>query len=154
MNLLDALKQDHDEVKELLQEILASDDGKERGDLFKKVKTNLTAHSRSEEKVLYRRLEKKSEDGKDEALEGDVEHEVADYLVESLARARDKASDQWTARCTVLKEMLEHHIEEEQGETFKTAREVFDEAQLEKMGEEFAKEKAKHGVKAEAMAAE
>ena len=153
MNLLDALKQDHDAVKELLQEILDSEDGKERSELFKTVKTNLTAHSRSEEKVLYRRLEK-SEEGKDEALEGDVEHEVTDHLVESLARARDKASDSWTARCTVLKEILEHHIEEEQGETFATARKLFDEEQLEKMGEEFAKEKAKHGVKPKAMAAE
>jgi len=147
MNLLDALKQDHDEVKELLEEILGSDDGKERGELFKKVKTNLTAHSRAEEKVLYRRL-LKSEDGKDEALEGDVEHEVADYLLEGLARARDKASDEWKARCTVLKEALEHHIEEEESETFDTAREMFDEEQLEKMAEEFAREKAKHGIKA------
>lgn len=146
MNLLDVLKHDHDEVKELLRDILDSDDGKERPDLFKKVKTNLTAHSRSEEKVLYRRLEK-SKDGKDEALEGFVEHEVADYLVEGLARARDKASDQWKARCKVLKEMLEHHIEEEESEFFGTAESLFDGQQLEAMGEEFAKEKAKHGVK-------
>lgn len=132
--------------KGLLQDIVDSHDGKERAELFKKVKTNLTAHSRSEEKVLYRRLEK-SKDGKDEALEGFVEHEMADYLVEGLARARDKESDQWKARCTVLKEMLEHHIGEEESEVFRTAESLFDGQQLEAMGEEFAKEKAKHGVK-------
>jgi len=146
MNLLDALKRDHEEVKGLLKDILHTDDGKERGEFFKKLKTNLTAHSRSEEKVIYRRMEK-SREGKDEALEGTVEHEVADYLLEGLARARDKASDQWKARCTVLKEALEHHVEEEEGEFFDTARKLFDDRQLEGMGEEFAKEKAKLGVK-------
>jgi hypothetical protein len=43
MTILDALKADHDEVKGLLKTILASKDGKKRGELFEHFKTKLTA---------------------------------------------------------------------------------------------------------------
>ena len=33
-----------------------------------------------------------------------------------------------------MKENLEHHIEEEEGEMFKQARQVFDDAELEDLG--------------------
>ena len=33
-----------------------------------------------------------------------------------------------------MKENIEHHIEEEEGEMFKTARSVFDKAELEDLG--------------------
>ena len=144
-SLLGLLKSDHAKVKALLGQILDSEDGKERIRLFREFARELTAHSRAEEKVLYRRMQK-SEDGKDEALEGFVEHQVADGLTADLKRARSPAADAWTARCTVLKELLEHHIEEEEGEFFRTARRMFDRATLMKMGGEFLAEKAKYGV--------
>ncbi|MGH2526597.1 MAG: hemerythrin domain-containing protein, partial [Actinomycetota bacterium] len=41
----------------------------------------------------------------------------------------------WIAKFTVMKENLEHHIEEEEGEMFKQARQVFDKDTLEQLGE-------------------
>ena len=143
MMILTALKADHDKVKKLLNTILATEDAEKRGTLFEQFKTELTPHSRAEEKVLYARLEK-TEEGKDEALEGTVEHEVVDRLVEDLSDTARVESDRWTARCEVLRELLEHHIEEEEGDFFKTARKLFDRQALDKMGEEFATEKRKH----------
>jgi hemerythrin-like domain-containing protein len=136
MTILDELKIDHRELKTQIAAILKAEGSKERGSQFKQFRALLTAHSRAEEKVLYRRLEK-SEEGKDEALEGTVEHEVADRLVEDLSKSRNLESDKWTARCTVLEELLEHHVDEEEDEMFKTARKHFDQKTLEKMGEEF-----------------
>src|ERR1700746_530403 len=92
---------------------------------FKQFRTELTSHSRAEEKVLYRRMEK-SEEGKDDALEGAVGHQVVDRLIEDLSRSRSVGSDKWTARCTVLQELLRHHIDEQKGEFFKIARKIFD----------------------------
>jgi hypothetical protein len=54
----------------------------------------------------------KFEEGKDDTLEGAVEDEVVDRLMEDLSRSRSIGSDKWTARCTVLQEILEHHIDE------------------------------------------
>ena len=111
----------------MLKTILASKDGKKRGNFFENFKTKLTAHSRAEEKVFYRPLEK-TEKGKTEALEGTVEHDIVDRLLAELAAARQPEAEKWTARCTVLQELLEHHIEEEEGDFFKTARKLFDRA--------------------------
>jgi hypothetical protein len=42
----------------------------------------------------------------------------------------------WAAKLTVMKENLEHHIEEEEGEMFKQARDVFDKDTIERLGEQ------------------
>ena len=145
MTLLKALKTDHEKAKALLASILDAKDGRERKSLFAQFAEELTAHSRAEEKVLYARL-KKTEAGKDEALEGAVEHQVVDRLIEDLNKNSNTQSDEWSARCGVLQELLEHHIEEEEDEMFTTARKLFDAKALEKMGEEFLAEKAKLGI--------
>jgi hemerythrin superfamily protein len=142
MSILETLQTDHRQVRELLKTILSTADAKKRSDLFKQFRTELTAHSRAEEKVLYRGMEK-SEEGKDDALEGAVEHEVVDRLMEDLSRSRSIGSDKWTARCTVLQELLEHHIDEEEGEFFKIARKIFDRETLAKMETAFTTEKTK-----------
>jgi hemerythrin-like domain-containing protein len=41
----------------------------------------------------------------------------------------------WSAKFKVMKENLEHHIEEEEGEMFKQARQVFDQDELAQLGE-------------------
>jgi hemerythrin-like domain-containing protein len=142
MTILNALKADHDELKGMLKAILATKDGKKRSVLFAPFKSKLTAHSRAEERVFYQPLER-TQEGKTEALEGTVEHEVVDRLLADLAAARQPEAETWTARCSVLQELLEHHIEEEEGDFFKTARKLFDRAALEKMGKDFASEKSK-----------
>jgi hemerythrin superfamily protein len=142
MTILETLQTDHRQVKVLLETILSTNDAKKRGDVFKQFRTELTAHSRVEEMVLYRRMEK-SEEGKDDALEGAVEHEIVDRLMEDLSRSRSVGSDKWTARCTVLQELLEHHIDEEEDEFFKIARKIFDRDTLAKMGTAFTAEKTK-----------
>jgi hypothetical protein len=41
-----------------------------------------------------------------------------------------------------MKENLEHHIEEEEGDMFKKARQVMDEAELEELGDRMTARKA------------
>lgn len=155
MSILKALKADHEEAKTLLDEIVGTGDAKKRGAMFAEFKKKMTAHSRSEEKVFYRPLEQTAA-GKEDALEGAVEHQVVDRLIAELARTRNKNADKWTARCRVLKQLIEHHVEEEEGEFFEIARQEFDQGQLDEMAVEFAKEKRRHGVESdlEPMAAE
>ena len=66
-------------------------------------------------------------------LEGYEEHHVVDLLMGELEQL-DVADESWGAKATVMKENIEHHIEEEEGEMFKTARSVFDKAELEDLG--------------------
>ena len=50
--------------------------------------------------------------------------------------------ESWGAKAKVMKENVEHHMEEEEGEMFKQARSVFDRAELEDLGERMAARKA------------
>ena len=60
-----------------------------------------------------------------------------------MARARNKASEQWTAQLTVLRELVNHHVREEESTGFSCARREFDKEQLEKFGEQFRRQKEK-----------
>jgi hemerythrin superfamily protein len=147
VEIFEQLKQDHDEAKALLTQICKSEDGKERGELFSEFRQKLLAHAHAEQRVVYEPL-KKQEETKEIALEAIVEHEVAERLVEDLSRNRSKGSEAWLARATVLKEMLEHHIEEEEAEMFEKVRRVFDAKTLEKMAEQMPKAKERELKKA------
>ena len=48
--------------------------------------------------------------------------------------ALDVSDETWGAKATVMKENIEHHIEEEEGEMFRQARQVFDAAELDDLG--------------------
>ena len=82
--------------------------------------------------MLYPALKRHSE-AKDIVLEGYQEHHVADVLVAEL-KQMDPADERWGAKFKVLKESLEHHIEEEEGHMFRTARSVLGRDRLEDLG--------------------
>lgn len=143
MQILQVLKKDHDEVKSLLEQLTETSEraAKKREQLFEKIKTELTAHAHAEERVFYEPL-KQHDEAKHDALEGDVEHKLVERLMEEMA-AEPKGEETWTAKATVLKELVEHHVKEEEGEFFKKARKLFDKKTLERMGEEMEAEKRK-----------
>ena len=142
--ILADLHNDHREVSSLLRRIVDTNDNHERGALFREMMGKLLAHAKAEQKILYRKLEK-SEDGRARkfAFEGEVEHEVVETQLQELARARNKESEQWTARLTFLQEAVEKHVEEEESTGFSCAHEVFDSDELLRLGEQFRREKEK-----------
>jgi hemerythrin superfamily protein len=143
MALLEALKKDHNEVKKLLDKILDEDDGGKRKTLFDQMAAALTAHSYAEDKVLYSALKQKGEEEKELALEGEEEHALVEQLLTGLKRGGRVESHSWQARCKVLKDLVEHHVEEEESEFFKAARKDFDKSELDKMGKQFQELKQK-----------
>lgn len=144
MDILQKLHEEHEQVKQLLAQMSEDDDAASRKTLFKEFKTALVKHARAEEKTVYDRLIKTGDD-KPEMLgtEGYIEHGVADDLIARLGKARNKGDVKWTAGIKVLKEIIEHHIEEEESEIFKLARKTFDAKERQRMGEEFEKAKSK-----------
>ena len=90
-------------------------------------------HARIEEEILYPTLEE-YEETRDISLEAYEEHALVKQLLEELAAA-PKDDERWTAKFTVLKENVEHHVEEEEGEMFKKARKVLGEDEIENLGD-------------------
>ena len=147
MNALDLLEEDHKKMKKLLEDLDSTTERgvKTREELFAKVKTELKIHETIEEEILYPAL-KEHPKAKEIVLEGYEEHHVADTI---LSEIQDVPVDdeRWGAKLSVLKENIEHHIEEEEDEMFKKARDIFEADELEQMGTRM--EERKKAVEAE-----
>ena len=142
--ILNDLHEDHEEVSGLIEQLIKTEDSKERGTIFKEMMSKLLAHSHAEQNVLYKKMEK-SQDEKSRtfAYEGENEHQIVEQQLQQMARARNKASEQWTAQASVLQDLIEHHVEEEESTGFSCARSEFDGEALEKMADQFRKQKQK-----------
>ncbi|MFL5643053.1 MAG: hemerythrin domain-containing protein [Chloroflexota bacterium] len=142
MDALTLLKEDHDKVKKLLSELESTTERglKTRSDLFATIKGELTVHEIIEEEIFYPELRDHPK-AKDIVLEGYEEHHVVDLLMGEL-ESLDVGDETWGAKAVVMKENVEHHIEEEEGEMFQKARQVFDRAELDDLGQRMATRKA------------
>ena len=128
------LETDHRRLEALLKQ---ADETTERGvkartKLLATLTAALTRHERLEEKILYPALKPHAE-ARELVLEGYQEHHVADVVVRELHRLA-KDDERWGAKLKVLKENLEHHIQEEETQMFPIARAVLDRAELDALG--------------------
>jgi hypothetical protein len=73
-------------------------------------------------------------------LEGYEEHDVVNILMGEL-EALPVDDETWGPKAKVMIENIEHHIEEEEGDMFVKAREVFDHAELQQLGDAMAERK-------------
>jgi hemerythrin-like domain-containing protein len=145
MDAIAMLKADHVKVKRLLNELESTTERgvKTRSELFATIKGELTIHEVIEEEIFYPAL-KTHPRAKDIVLEGYEEHHVVDQLMGEL-ESLDVSDETWGAKAKVMKENIEHHIEEEEGEMFPQARRVFDEQELEDLGARMTSRKESAG---------
>ena len=127
MNAFTLLKEDHKKVAGILEKIDATTERgvKTREELFTQLKTELDIHAEIEETIFYPALEK-HEETRDITLEGIEEHRIVKELLAEL-NSTAKDDEIWTAKMTVLKENVEHHVEEEEGVMFSKARKALTE---------------------------
>jgi len=146
MDAISLLKADHDKVKGLLNELESTTERgvKSRAELFATIKGELTLHETVEEEIFYPEL-KAHPKAKDIVLEGYEEHHVVDLLMSEL-EALDVSDETWGAKAIVMKENVEHHIEEEEGEMFPQARQVFDRQELVDLGARMLERKRSAGM--------
>lgn len=141
MNAFTLLKDDHKKVAGILEKIEGTTERATKGreELFSQLKNELDVHTRIEETILYPALEE-YEETRDISLEAYEEHAIVKQLLEELESA-PKDDETWTAKFTVLKENIEHHVEEEEGEMFEKARKVLSENEIAALGERLQKAK-------------
>ena len=134
MNAIDLLEEDHRKVKKMLAEGEQTTERAEvtRSDLYATLRRDMEAHERIEEEIFYPAL-KRHPKAKDIVLEGFEEHHVVDEIMGELGET-EVTDETWAAKFKVMKESIEHHIEEDEGEMFPKARQVFDEDELEALG--------------------
>lgn len=135
---LTLLETDHRRMEDLLKQGEETTERAVQGrsQLLDTLTAELNLHEMIEERILYPAL-KDHPEAKDIVLEGYQEHHIADVIVRELHQvARD--DERWGAKFKVLKENIEHHIEEEEGKMFRTARAVLSREELQKLGARMA----------------
>jgi hemerythrin-like domain-containing protein len=138
-NALTMLREDHRRVKKLLTQLSETEGAKTREKLVARIEEELKIHSQLEEEIFYPAYKKaaRKKDDKELFYEATEEHHVVDMVLPALKAANPK-SEEFGAKAKVLKDLVEHHIKEEEGQMFKKARQLMDNAQLTELGEQMA----------------
>ena len=144
-DILDTLQMEHDDVQELLERLVDSDAAREQKQLVEKIKRALVPHTKAEEKVVYDAvLALRGKEAKIDGNEGYIEHGLADATLKKLDKLTANTPE-FKAAAKVLKELISHHVEEEERNIWAQVKENFSDEQREEMNREFlaAKKKVK-----------
>ena len=137
VDVLDLLKEDHSKVKGLFAKFKTAD-AASRQSIADEALQDLEIHTKIEESIVYPAIRDAIDDEEmvDEAKE---EHHVVGLLIKELRKMK-ATEDGYQAKFTVLSELVEHHIEEEESEMLPEAEESLD---LEDLGKQVMEMKAR-----------
>ncbi|WP_413557504.1 hemerythrin domain-containing protein [Bdellovibrio sp. HCB209] len=134
-DIIEMILEDHKPLKRLIKVMKDSDlTIEERAQAFSEFAPLLVSHAKPEEDSLYVFM-KKDDDLRGEALEGDIEHQLADQLCEEIKRTKDPET--MGAKIKVLAELVEHHIEEEEEDLLPDFRDNSDLEERVSLGKRF-----------------
>ena len=128
------LRQQHDEAKELFEQFEDTDDPGEQQRIAREAIRALLAHTAIEEEIFYPAIRDAGEEIEDDVLEGLEEHHVVEILLDEL-EGMSPDDERFEAKFTVISELVEHHVEEEEDELFPEVRDALGEERLEELGE-------------------
>lgn len=133
MKATQLLKKQHDEVATLFEAIEKADSSSEKSRLFEELAANLVAHDAIERQILYPDCERSM--GLDDELgEALVEHGVIEFCLYQATEALGRPD--FSFKCKVLKEIVEHHVKEEENEFFPKVEKALGKDRLESLGED------------------
>ncbi len=136
MDIYQALTADHDALKPLLDQLVATAENDQRTkDLLDKIHAALIPHARAEEAVLYNSM-REFEATKDLVGHSYREHVEAEATLQ-LLRGLASVNVDWTAAAKKLRDDLNHHIAEEETKIFGAARLVLLDNEAEQMATAF-----------------
>jgi hemerythrin superfamily protein len=143
MDPIALLKADHRKVEELFKKLEDTTERavKTRTELFEKLKMELTVHALAEEAVLYPE-NKEIKETRELGFEAVEEHHVVKILLDELSELSPD-TEEWTAKLSVLKENVQHHVKEEEGEIFPKTKKALSAEELDEMGARLFEEKEK-----------
>jgi hypothetical protein len=144
MDAIALLKKDHQTLSRLLKRLESSAEHG-RGDtpaVLRQIEKELTIHTQIEEEIFYQAFRDAVKSHKDEELyyKALEEHHVVDLVLPEI-KSTSKSSDEFPAKAKVLKDLVEHHAEEEETEMFSKARKAIGAAGLRELGQQLQERK-------------
>ncbi len=138
--LFDAIRKDHHEVKGIFEKMLHAKKFELREELIEKLQSEIVPHMRAEEKALYTTLREDCSECREDVLESFEEHHAARLILNELQELSPD-DERFLAKTMVLKEIVEHHMKEEEGKLFEDIRHAMDEKKGEQVLQQFMQEK-------------
>lgn len=134
---------DHARMRALAAQLVEAGSSKRRRGILKQLQSLWAAHSRAEEAVVYDALIalRNLPTSRQAGAEGIVEHGLIETVLSRLANTSDVSSDMWIAHASVLRESLEHHIDEEESTIYEELGEYFSSVERTHMAIEFHRRK-------------
>ena len=150
-NAIDILKDDHDRVKDLLSKLEETSNRAttQRTELLAKIAEELTIHMKIEEQVFYPAFKAAAEKAEQRVMyfEAEEEHNVLEFELPRVQKT-DPSTDDFAAHAKVLKELIEHHVKDEEKEMFPVAKKLMSSEELETLGEKMEAKKERMLAKA------
>jgi hypothetical protein len=135
MKATDLLKRQHKDVKSLFKKLESTDNPRMRRQLMTEIARDLEGHTVIEEEIFYPAVrELESRKAEKMVLEAYEEHHVVKLVLAELPQVNPE-DERFEAKMTVLSELVEHHVEEEEQEMFKLAQKLGRD-ELEDLGEQ------------------
>ena len=135
------LTEDHENVAQMFEQYEALGDRAHasKKKLATQICTELTKHATAEEEIFYPAVRAAGKDKEDLIDEATVEHASAKDLIAQILEM-EPTEELFDAKVTVLGELIEHHVKEEEEEMFPKARKAGLDMQL--LGAQIAERKA------------
>jgi hemerythrin superfamily protein len=142
------LKKDHEKVRGLLSQLerAAERNPAKAEQLLEQIDHEVKIHSQIEEEIFYPAFRDAARKADDRELyfEAKEEHHVVDLVMPEV-RETDSEAEEFAAKTKVLKELIEHHADEEEKEMFPKARKLMDRAELRELGDRMKERKKELG---------
>lgn len=135
MSAIDKLESDHRKVEKLFAAFEKARTADRKRSLFEQIADALAVHAKIEEVHFYPAA--KAKDTEDMLLEAAEEHLAAKRVIADLLDL-DPKDETFEAKVMVLKEQIEHHVEEEETELFPKVKKLLDKDTLSALEQEMA----------------
>jgi iron-sulfur cluster repair protein YtfE (RIC family) len=142
MDAITLLKEDHKRVKGLFAKFdkLGERAHKQKRDVVDKIIEELSVHAAIEEQLFYPAAREWAPDTEDHILESLEEHHIVKWVLSEL-NGMSPDDERFDAKVTVLKENVEHHVEEEEQDWFPEVRKAMGRKALQELGTAMQKAK-------------
>lgn len=140
MDIIQVIKKDHQETKDLFEKVMSAKSEQAKEKKFSDLRMELVPHIKAEENMFFPLLA----DGevKEHVLEAYEEHHATELILKELEKM-PAGNERWPAKLKVLKEIVDHHTEEEESKILKAAQSEMGKSELKELAEKFDAEKEK-----------
>lgn len=128
MDIFEYLHADHEKVSKLFKQFEDSNSSQRKKEIIQFLSIELLKHARAEQTIFYTTL-KQYEESKEEAEHGWKEHHEIEEQIKTIFD-KISANEAFTKPVKTLKDLVDHHVKDEEGPLFRKAKKVLSEKEI------------------------